>query len=128
MQTKKPMTEQTRRAELSNSCQSRSSADHAPQHNTVHHTEDQENRQLEDSTAQFENPLQKELDDEIHQQAAEVIQEVSRGRQQVKTDIQRPFDPTLVCPMCRRQFRIGEIQKFRRHVNTCTGTDDGADA
>ena len=79
---------------------------------------------VEDSIAQFENPLQKELDDDIHQQAAEVIQEVSKGRQQVKNDLQRPFDPNLVCPMCRRQFRIGEIQKFRRHVNTCTGTDD----
>ena len=85
---------------------------------------DQAPRQLEDSTAQYENPLQKELDDDIHQQAAEVIQEVSGGRQRVKTDLQRPFDPNLVCPMCRRQFRIGEIQKFRRHVNTCAGTDD----
>ena len=79
---------------------------------------------FEDNTAQYENPLQKELDDEIHQEATDVIQEVSRGRQQVKTDLQRPFDPNLVCPMCRRQFRIGEIQKFRRHVNTCAGTDD----
>ena len=89
-----------------------------------HYHKVEDNRELEDSTAQFENPLVKELDDEIHQQAAEVIQEVSGGRQTVKTDLQRPFDPNLVCPMCRRQFRIGEIQKFKRHVNTCTGTDD----
>ena len=79
---------------------------------------------VEDSIAQYENPLQKEVDDEIHQQAAEVMQEVSGGRRIVKTDCQRPFDPNLVCPMCRRQFRIGEIQKFKKHVNTCTGTDD----
>ena len=85
--------------------------------------EDQSNP-IEDSTALFENPLQKELDDEIHQQAAQVIQEVSRRGREAKTDLQRPFDPNLVCPMCRKQFRIGEIQKFRRHVNTCTGTDD----
>ena len=97
-----------------------SGGDQIPQQST----EVEDNRQLEDSTAQFENPLVKELDDEIHQQAAEVIQEVSGGRQEVKTDHQRPFDPNLVCPMCRRQFRIGEIQKFKRHVNTCTGTDD----
>ena len=79
---------------------------------------------LEDSFKQFENPLQREVDDEIHQHAAEVIQEVSGRRQEAKTDPKRPFDPNLVCPMCRKQFRIGEIQKFRRHVNTCTGTSD----
>ena len=79
---------------------------------------------IEDSVVLFENPLQREVDDEIHQQAAEVIQEVSRRRREAKTDPKRPFDPNLVCPMCRKQFRIGEIQKFRRHVNTCTGTSD----
>ena len=79
---------------------------------------------LEDSTVLFENPLQRELDDEIHQQAAQVIQEVSGSRREVNTDLKRPFDPNLVCPMCRKQFRIGEIQRFRRHVNTCTGTSD----
>ena len=79
---------------------------------------------IEDSMAQYENPLQKELDDEIHQQAAQVIQEVSGGRRNANTDPRRPFDPNLVCPMCRRKFRIGEIQKFKKHVSTCTGTDD----
>ena len=79
---------------------------------------------LEDSITLFENPLQREVDDEIHQQAAEVIQEVSGRRREAKTDPKRPFDPNLVCPMCKKQFRIGEIQKFRRHVNTCTGTSE----
>ena len=79
---------------------------------------------FEDSVALFENPLQKKLDDEIHQEAAEVIHEVSGGTFDASTDRRRPYDPNLVCPMCRRRFRIGEIQKFRRHVNTCTGTDD----
>ena len=83
-----------------------------------------ERANVEDSITQYENPLQKELDDEIHQQAADVIQEVSGGRRNMKTDHQRPFDPNLVCPMCRRQFQIGEIQKFKKHVNTCTVTDD----
>ena len=85
---------------------------------------DVEMANVEDSITQYENPLQKELDDEIHLQAAKVIQEVSGGKRNMKTDNQRPFDPNLVCPMCRRQFRIGEIQKFKKHVNTCTGTDD----
>ena len=113
----------TESASDSKSHRGESSPDQAPRQNTEHHTKEHNNRQLEDSTAQYENPLQKELDDEIHQQAADVIQEVSGGKQCVKTDLQRPFDPNLVCPMCRRQFRIGEIQKFRRHVNTCAGTD-----
>ena len=79
---------------------------------------------IEDSMAQYENPLQKEVDDEIHQQAAQVIQEVSGGRRNANTDPRRPFDPNLVCPMCRKKFRIGEIQKFKKHVSTCTGTDE----
>ena len=31
-----------------------------------------------------------------------------------------PYDPNLVCPKCHLRFRIGEIQKYRRHVKTCT--------
>ena len=73
---------------------------------------------------QFENPLQRELDDEIHQSAAQVIQEVSGGRQEDPENTNRPFDPNLICPMCMKKFRIGEIQFFKRHVNTCDGTDD----
>ena len=79
---------------------------------------------VQQNTVLFENPLQRELDHEIHQQAAQVIQEVSGSRREVNTDLKRPFDPNLVCPMCRKQFRNGEIQRFRRHVNTCTGTSD----
>ena len=79
---------------------------------------------VQQNTVLFENPLQRELDDEIHQQAAQVIQEVSGSRREANADLKRPFDPNLVCPMCRKQFRIGEIQRYRRHVNTCTGTSD----
>lgn len=32
-----------------------------------------------------------------------------------------PVDPNLVCPLCLRQFKLGEIQKYRRHVNKCPG-------
>ena len=31
-----------------------------------------------------------------------------------------PFDPNLSCPVCRKTFRMGEIQKFKRHVETCS--------
>ena len=27
----------------------------------------------------------------------------------------RPLDPNLVCPTCKQQFRIGEIQEFKKH-------------
>ena len=27
----------------------------------------------------------------------------------------RPFDPNLVCPTCKQQFRIGEIQEYKKH-------------
>jgi hypothetical protein len=27
----------------------------------------------------------------------------------------RPFDPNLVCPICKQQFRIGEIQEYKKH-------------
>ena len=34
----------------------------------------------------------------------------------------RPYDPNLVCPKCGKQYRVGEIQKLRRHINEfCTG-------
>ena len=35
-----------------------------------------------------------------------------------------PFDPNLVCPMCMKPFRIGEIQKFRKHILDCNGPGD----
>ena len=31
----------------------------------------------------------------------------------------RPFDPNLVCPTCKQQFRIGEIQEHRKHYKLC---------
>ena len=32
-----------------------------------------------------------------------------------------PFDPSLVCPKCGRQFHRGEIQKSRKHCEECSG-------
>jgi hypothetical protein len=78
----------------------------------------------DDEDLRFQNRLQNEVDDEIHQEASEVMQQVSGGQRHITTDRQRPFDPNLVCPMCMKRFRIGEIQKFKHHVSTCDGTDD----
>ena len=78
----------------------------------------------DDEDLRFQNRLQNEVDDEIHHEASEVMQQVSGGRRHIMTDRRRPFDPNLVCPMCMKRFRIGEIQKFKHHVSTCDGTDD----
>ena len=32
-----------------------------------------------------------------------------------------PYDPNLVCPGCNARYRVGEIQKLRRHIREfCT--------
>lgn len=31
----------------------------------------------------------------------------------------RPMDSNLICPICGRQFRIGQIQYYKYHVDTC---------
>ena len=33
-----------------------------------------------------------------------------------------PQDPNLQCVVCGKVFKIGQIQNFKRHVKTCTGT------
>lgn len=32
-----------------------------------------------------------------------------------------PFDPNLVCPKCKQQFRHGEIQRLKLHFDGCGG-------
>jgi hypothetical protein len=31
-------------------------------------------------------------------------------------DSSLPYDPNLVCPKCGKQYRIGQIQYLRRHL------------
>ena len=63
---------------------------------------------------------------EIHEMAEEVRGMSRRpGTQEVlfdDEDSSLPYDPNLVCPKCGRQYRVGEIQKLKRHmVDFCTG-------
>ncbi len=68
-----------------------------------------------------ENPLVTDVDTEIKEMAAEVREEV-KSRDFVATGLhEKPFDPNLVCPMCGKKHHIGDIQKFRIHVNQCDG-------
>ena len=55
---------------------------------------------------------------EIREIAGEIMEETS-GNRMIKTNLQKPIDPNLVCPTCNKQFRIGEIQKLRRHAKEC---------
>ena len=71
-------------------------------------------------TRQFvhDNDLEKDIDQDMEQAAAEV----TAGTTEEGTREDAPFDPNLVCPMCMKQYRIGEIQLFRAHVGKCDGT------
>ena len=60
------------------------------------------------------------IDVEIRHKAAEIAATGMDDRRSTLTQI--PFDPFLECIYCNRQFRYGEIQKYRKHVNTCAGT------
>ena len=64
-----------------------------------------------------EDILMKELEGDI----AEAAKDVERKPDTSLGELM-PFDPNLVCPTCGWNFRMGEIQKFRRHVPNCTGT------
>ena len=35
-------------------------------------------------------------------------------------DDDRSYDPNLVCPKCGKQYRVGEIQKMKRHILKCS--------
>ena len=69
-----------------------------------------------------ENPLLQGINTEMHNVAAGVGREVDNNPELVSLSPQAPLDPNLICPMCRQQFRIGEIQKYRQHVKHCHGT------
>ena len=58
------------------------------------------------------------IEGEIHRAAKDVMESDS-GALQTLGDEDIPYDPNLICPKCNLNFRIGEIQKYRRHVPTC---------
>ena len=37
-----------------------------------------------------------------------------------ENDDDRPYDPNLVCPKCGKQYRVGELQKLKRHILKCS--------
>ena len=87
----------------------------------------QQQAAADDSDSEIEeNPLLENIDGEIHEMAEEVRRMSRRpDTQEVLFDDEDsplPYDPNLVCPKCGRQYRVGEIQKLKRHINEfCTG-------
>ncbi len=65
-----------------------------------------------------EHTLLQDIDQDIKDAAKFVIHE--RNELELMAP-DAPFDPNLICPLCMRNFRIEEIQKYRKHVNTCQG-------
>ena len=63
--------------------------------------------------------LHKDIDEEIHRFAEHVKEQVNSGLSRQVTRVRLPLDPNLVCPLCHKNFRIGQIQKFKKHVDNC---------
>ena len=63
-----------------------------------------------------ENPL---LDSDIHYHAEKVrnmVRPPSDSSDEDSSDNNVPYDPNLVCPKCGKRYRIGGMQRFKRHV------------
>ena len=87
-------------------------------------TESSSEQHESDTSDVAENPLIEGIDkdmlaaqDEVHKMYADPNDSVTDPEQSFEI----PFDPNLICPKCGRQFRRGEIQKFRKHHEGCTG-------
>ena len=63
-----------------------------------------------------ENVLLEGIDRDIKEAAELVTQE---GEVMKSMAPEAPFDPNLVCYLCSKSFRVGEIQKYRKHVERC---------
>ncbi len=63
-----------------------------------------------------------ELQEDIDRDISEAAEDVTAVTQEESEREGAPLDPNLVCPMCMKQYRLGEIQLFRAHVNKCDGT------
>ena len=63
--------------------------------------------------------LHKDIDEEIHRFAEHVNEQVNPDFNRQVTQVQLPLDPNLICPICHKNFRIGQIQKFKKHVDSC---------
>ena len=75
--------------------------------------------EMDPEYAKRQQDISNGIDDDIRSKAAEVIEIGRDERRLTLTSI--PFDPFLECLYCNQRFRYGEIQKYRKHVNECSG-------
>ena len=74
----------------------------------------------EQSCPSKENVLMHNIDYAISNAAASMQGEGGMVEQSLgPVEDARPMDSNLVCPICGRQFRIGQIQHYRYHVDNC---------
>ena len=69
-----------------------------------------------------ENTLEKGIDGDIRRAARNIKKQMGGKESSVGGGVEAPYDPNITCPSCGFRFRIGEIQKFKRHMSTCTST------
>ena len=62
------------------------------------------------------NPLEENLEEDILNEVIYRVNETEVPLTSLKDDSEVPFDPNLICPACKRNYRIGEIQNFREHM------------
>ena len=79
--------------------------------------------QHEQSSYVPEPNIMQHITTDIHAVAGNVVSQVAEERARQPTMQHVPYDPNLVCVYCNKQFRIGEIQKYKHHVETCNGSD-----
>ena len=53
----------------------------------------------------------------LQQQGNRLPPPTQKFQREDKEDVSIPFDPNLVCPTCGKQYRVGEIQILRLHIN-----------
>ena len=59
-----------------------------------------------------------DIDDDITEAAANMEEKVIETSLVSKDDA-RPLDSNLICPLCGKQYRIGQIQHYKHHVDNC---------
>jgi hypothetical protein len=89
---------------------------YAPQ-GTPHPPTNAQDRRPPNPSAPQEDLLIKDIETEITEAADEVRREIAP--QSIAEAW--PWDSNLICPMCKKQFRIGQIQYYKQHVDECEG-------
>ena len=63
-----------------------------------------------------ENPLLEGIDIQYYAEEARQMTRPPNDTKELDVQDSLPYDPNLVCPKCGKRYRIGQIQRFKRHV------------